>query len=322
MRHRTRRGPKIRCSGPLPALARRASIFLDGAAADIVSAPKSQLKAEFEFRDRVDGSAYPTSLSEEEQRRFQDALHGSLRNLEAWFRENGWITGPLGRPDPLGSRAPSGVFDLPDTDLRVCVSNAYSRARSLAPAALGKRGHIEFPKHRVAGREADITHELTHVLFPNGNRMLAEGLAVYLQHKLGSNPAYPNFGKDLDQSVRELLPRLGPDSLDRIDLSSFDSTSTPDALVVKVGDEWRNSDTTYPIAGSFVGFLIEEFGADRFFKLYMRTRLVVMGRNVGDPGRWTDFYDGRTLADLAARWKRRIATAPSCTGPAGRAHAS
>jgi hypothetical protein len=274
---------------------------------DLVQPKRNPLKIEFELDDQVDGMAYPTSLSADVQRQFQADFYQRFGTLEDWFRTNGWLTGPLTRPDPIGSVAPPWLFNLPDTDLRVFVSNQFTFASSLLPAATGERGRIEFPKNRVAAGMADITHELTHVLFPNGNRLLAEGLAVYLQQKIGINPAFPNFGKDLDRAVHDLLPTLGPHGLDQIDLSTFDAVSTPDDLVVKIGAAWYQDDTSYVIAGSFVQFLIEHFGGtDKFYKLYMQTRLMPMGRNAGDPGRWVNFY-GQSLDKIAAHWKQRIA---------------
>ena len=292
------------------ALPGRASTFLEAAAMDVVQTGRTPLQIEFEIQDQVDGLAYPTSLSADAQRQFQADFYQQLGTLEAWLQGNGWLTGPLTRPDPAGSAAPPRLFDLSDTDLRVCVSNRFRRARSLTPAATGRRGRIEFPKRRIAIGEADIVHELAHVFFPNGNRMLAEGLAVYLQQKLGGNPAYPNFGKDLDQSVRELLPHLGPDGLAQIDLPAFDAISTPDDLSVKIGESWHDESATYLIAGSFVKFLIESFGPDRFYQLYMQTRLLPLGRNGGEPDRWLSFY-GRPLEAIAADWKRRIADPPA-----------
>jgi type IV pilus assembly protein PilA len=41
---------------------------------------------------------------------------------------------------------------------------------------------------------------------PSSNRFLAEGLAVYLHHKLAGNGAFPNFGRPLDQT-----PAIGAD---------------------------------------------------------------------------------------------------------------
>jgi len=276
---------------------------------DLVQPKRNPLKVEFEIHDRIDGVEYPTSLSADTQRQFQADFYQRLSTLEGWLQKNGWLTGPLTRPDPIGSVAPPWLFDLPDTDFRVRVSNQFQFATSLLPAATGQRGRLDFPKHRVAAGEADITHELTHVLFPNGNRMLAEGLAVYLQQKIGVNAAFPNFGKDLDRAVHDLLPRLGAHGLDKIDLGRFDAISTPDDLTVTIGEDQYDDATTYLIAGSFVQFLIESAsfgGADKFYKLYMQTRLVPMSRNVGDPARWVSFY-GQPLDKIGAHWKQRIA---------------
>jgi hypothetical protein len=273
---------------------------------DLVPQKRNPLKVEFDIEDQINGVPYPTSLSADTQRQFQADFQQRLGSLEQWFHDNGWLTGPLKRPDPIGSVAPPWLFDLPDTDLRVFVSNQFTFASALLPAAIGQRGRLEFPRNRVATGMADMTHELTHVFFPNGNRMLAEGLAVYLQQKIGVNPAFPNFGKDLDQAVRHLLPDLGPHGLDKIDLSAFDAVPTPNDLLVQVGDTPCQDDTTYVIAGSFVQFLIEHLGgADKFYKLYMQTRLIPMGHNVGDPARWVSFY-GQPLDKIAAQWKQHI----------------
>jgi hypothetical protein len=306
-KYRTLRGTKSGSGERNRALPGRASTFLEAAAMDL-SHPKRNLpNVEFEIEDRVSGVRYPTSLSAETQRQFQAEFLERFGTLEAWFQTNGWLTGPLKRPDPIGSVAPPWLFSLPDTDLRVYVSNRFDHGSALLPAIIGQRGRIEFPESRVASGTADMTHELVHVLFPNGNRMLAEGLAVYLQQKIGVNPAFPNFGKDLDRAVHDLLPSLGPHGLDKIDLSAFDAIPTPNDLAVTIGDVPCGDDTTYVIAGSFVQFLIEHFGgADKFYKLYMQTRLVPFGWNVGDAGRWVSFY-GQSLDKIAARWKQRIA---------------
>jgi len=307
IKFRTRRGTKIGCGERIRALPGRAATFLEAAAMDLVQSKRSPLKVEFDIADKIDGVPYPTSLSADTQRQFQADFQQRLGTLEQWFQDNGWLSGPLKRPDPIGSVAPPWLFNLPDTDLRVYVSNTFTFASSLLPAAVGQRGRLEFPKDRVAAGMADMTHELTHVFFPNGNRLLAEGLAVYLQQKIGVNPAFPNFGKDLDQAVRDLLPDLGPHGLDKIDLAAFDATPTPNELIVKIGETWCQDETTYVIAGSFVKFLIEHLGGpDKFYKLYMQTRLVPMGRNVGDPGRWVSFY-GQPLDKIAAHWKQHIA---------------
>ena len=179
-----------------------------------VSPLPGDLAATFDFDGLVDGMAYP-SLSADQQASFKSDLRRELAAIATWAREVGW-------PPP------------PAIELQVLVSDEYRIPRSLIPAALGRRGRMEFPAWKVVAGEAAIAHELTHVLFPNGNRLLAEGLAVYLQAKVGGNPAFPNFGTPLHELARELthrmLPELAPGdaaSLEKLRLSDLDRIATP-----------------------------------------------------------------------------------------------
>ena len=75
-------------------------------------------------------------------------------------------------------------------------SQKHSCMSGLAiPAGWNSRSGELFPATRL------IAHELAHVLFPNGNRFLAEGLAVYLQAAIGGKPEFPNFGRSLHQQT-------------------------------------------------------------------------------------------------------------------------
>ena len=94
---------------------------------------------------------------------------------------------------------------LPPERFNVVVSDRFNISKSLVPAWSGRVGEMEFPTWRVASRKAAIAHELVHVLFPNGNRLLAEGLAVYLQARIGGNHAFPNFGRPLSDVARDRL---------------------------------------------------------------------------------------------------------------------
>ena len=96
-------------------------------------------------------------------------------------------------------------------ELRVVVSDRFRISKALVPAWNGRAGHIEFPAWRVAARKAAIMHELVHVFFPNGNRLLAEGLAILLQAEIGGNPAFPNFGRPLHGLAREVLSKMVPE---------------------------------------------------------------------------------------------------------------
>ena len=201
--------------------------------------------------------------------------------------------------------------------LRIVVSDRFEISRSLAPAWFGQAGWVEFPAWRVMNRKAAILHELVHVLFPNANRLLAEGLAVCLQDEIGGNPAFPNFGQPLHSLAGERMWGLAPgdsrsdNALVSLDLSRLDEIPTPRPLTLRVGDEFfgeepRGQALIYSLAGSFVQFLIESRGHAAFRKLYERTPLVELQHNAGAPDRWVENY-GCSLSRLEAEWKGLIA---------------
>ena len=176
---------------------------------------------------------------------------------------------------------------LPTPEFHVVVSDRYRISKSLVPAWSGRTGHMEFPTWRVIARKAAIAHELVHVFFPNGNRLLAEGLAVYLQAEIGSNPAFPNFGRPLHELVRERLRDMVPGFSTRRPRQSRTAPScrTRRDRDAKSADAQRSGTIStarsradrriiYPIAGSFVQHLIESRGLESFRALYERTPLV------------------------------------------------
>jgi hypothetical protein len=187
---------------------------------------------------------------------------------------------------------------------------------------------MEFPLWRVLARKAAIAHELVHVFYPNGNRFLAEGLAVYLQAAIGGNPAFPNFGEPLHENVRRRFQEMAPaisrgdkQSLEHIHLAELDAIATPSPLTLRVGrevygEEPRGQAFIYPIAGSFVQFLVETRGMDMFRALYRQTPLVPLAQNAGSPERWLDVYDA-ALNGLEHEWKAMIVDGfPSGEAPA------
>jgi len=220
--------------------------------------------------------------------------------LEAWSVEEDW--------PPI----------VPCTHLWMFVSGKYRISKSLVPAWSGDVGRMEFPAWRVTAGQAAILHELVHVYFPNANRLLAEGLAIYLQAKIGGNPAFPNFGGSLHAIARQVAGRLVPafargdaKRLDDIRLSDLDAIATPSPLELRVGRKLYGEDPhgqarIYPIAGSFVQFLVETYGMDRFRALYLQSPLVAGRCNAGSPERWTVAY-GLSLRRLEAAWKAFIA---------------
>jgi hypothetical protein len=257
--------------------------------------------ATFHFDGLVEGVAYP-SLSPAQQDSFKADFFREVASLKAWSRRESWLPSP-------------------PTELQIYVSDEYKIAKSLVPAALGHRGRMEFPAWKAIAGEAAIAHELVHVYFPNGNRLLAEGLAIHLQDKIGGNPTFPNFGRPLHQVARELLrvmvPEFAsgqPESLEKIRLADLDKIATPSPLRLRVGrDLYENTPVgqahIYPIAGSFAQFLIETRGTDVFRVLFERTPLIPFDRNPGSPDRWIDVY-GVSLGELELEWKSMIVSCP------------
>jgi hypothetical protein len=257
----------------------------------------------------VGGAA--SSLAAAQQHRFKADFRSEIARLSAWLNEHGW---PASSP----------------SELQVVVSDDLRMSKSLVPAWLGRQGRMEFPAWRVSAGEAAILHELVHVYCPNGNRLLAEGLAVYLHTRIGGNPAFPNFGVPLHQAAHEglseMVPGLDwddPKALEPIHVAELDTIATPDALMLGIGPE-RHGKTPheqarlYCIAGSFVAFLIEAHGMDKLRRLFMRTPLIPLKRAPGSPERWIECY-GQSLAPLEQHWKSLIlasAPRPACRGRA------
>jgi len=164
-------------------------------------------------------------------------------------------------------------------------------------------------------------------LFANGNRLLAEGLAVYLQALIGSNPAFPNFSAPLHPLARERMCEMvgthagvrlesapTPEIFADVELTELDRIATPAPLTLRVGvklygEEPHGQTCIYPLTGSFVQFLIETKGMDAFRALYLQTPLIPLQQEAGLPKRWLDIY-GASLADLERDWKALIASAP------------
>jgi hypothetical protein len=248
----------------------------------------------FHFEGKVDGLPYP-SLSPGQQDTFVAVFCQELDRLRAWCASQRW------RPDACPA-------------LQVFVSDEYRISRALIPAALGQRGRIEFPAWRFVFGEAAIAHELAHVYFPNGNRLLAEGLAIYLQATIGGNPSFPNFGRPLHEIAIDVLGRMVPEfangdskALDAVHLGLLDRIATPSGLRLRVGSQLYQIDDvgfahTYPLAGSFVAFLIEAHGPERFRDLCLRTPLKPFERNAGAPERWSEIY-GIPLDAIEREWK-------------------
>lgn len=229
---------------------------------------------------------------------FEAGFYDELESVRAWSIEAHW--------EPVAV-----------SDVQVFVSAEYKISRALVYAWRDRPGRMEFPAWRVVAGKAAIAHELAHVFFPNSNRFLAEGLAVYLQFAIGGNSAFPNFGRPLHELASHLLQDIvsqsslrGLNSLEQVRLSELDEIATPSPLKLRVGqdlygEEPRGQARIYSIAGSFTQFLIETRRVERFHMLYKQTPLLPLTQNAGMPDRWLNIY-GVSLSDLASEWKSMI----------------
>ncbi|HEY6256011.1 MAG TPA: hypothetical protein VIY51_09495 [Xanthobacteraceae bacterium] len=290
----------------------------------------AKLLAHFDFSGRLGPNNY-ASVSLAQQTKFQEDFREQLEAVVARLStykdrdSNAWLS-----PDDLLPPRPARGPYQPGADLRVFVSEAYRKSRALVPAWLGQRGWMEFPAHRVVAGEAGIAHELVHVLFPNGNRMLAEGLAIYLQNKLfPAIPVFPNFACPMEALVADFLRTRYPSSpshaLWNMDLDALEKISTPDKLRLRIGTNVMGGTAfdlasppdeekaIYAIVGALVEFLLENpIGDDllsesNFGSLYNATPLRPLERDSGIPDRWQRCYQGNgrsySFTELGLLWK-------------------
>lgn len=182
-----------------------------------------------------------------------------------------------------------------DNAIRIDIEDSRGPSMALVPGWRGQRGRMIFRTFVVRRSTSAITHEIVHLIAPNGNRFLAEGLAVYAHEHLGGQNAYPNNGRDLHRAARAFM---SPENVVRLS-----AIATPRRLMMDSLDQRE----AYLVAGSFVRFLIEEFGMDKFRELYALTPLVPGSRNAGgSPGRWPKIF-GKSIEDLALDWRGKIA---------------
>jgi hypothetical protein len=244
-------------------------------------------------------SSVPTKPTNERQA-FIDLFCAQVPKVEAWAAKHYW---------PISSGLPR---------MKILIGEHFLLERSLVPAWEGDRGRVEIPAMRaIPDRSdgliwADIAHEIFHVYFPNGNRMLAEGIAIYVQDNTMTSPAYPNFGMPVHEAVFCDLYWTQPSILPTIDLSKLDSITTPLSPMIPLPYGFSPTDqqgaeqqAAYLVSGSFVRYLIDTYTMDKFQSLYNTTPFEA-GRHVTRTrDNWTDVY-GRSLRVLEAEWKAMI----------------
>ncbi len=141
---------------------------------------------------------------------------------------------PFGQPrdacPPAAAPSPTGPID-------VVVVRGGDRCHADGDGITLMRDHLA---------RRDATHELVHYLAGSSWRPIDEGLAVYLTERLWG----PDKGIPVKVRARAFLDL----SLD-VDL---------DPLELREGMSRRD----YDVGGAFVGWLLEAYGAERFWRLY------------------------------------------------------
>jgi len=82
--------------------------------------------------------------------------------------------------------------------IHIHVDSSYQISKALVPAFQGNRGFMEMSLSLVREKRGALLHEVVHIYAPNSNVFLAEGLAVYLQHKLEETPAFQTLVRILE----------------------------------------------------------------------------------------------------------------------------
>jgi hypothetical protein len=208
-------------------------------------------------------------LSGSDQRAFVDKFRTGLTKVCTWWE--GDFAGPY----------------------RIEIEDNRGTSMALIPAWRGNRGQVIFRMRTIRQGNSPVTHEIVHAVAPNGNRFLAEGLATHAHDALGGQAAFPNFGNDLHTRARQFAADA--------DMTALERLATPSRM--QLPD--LQPQGAYLVAGSFVRFLIETHGMDKFHALYAITPLVERGRFAGLAKRWNDIY-GVTFEELVNAWRTEI----------------
>ena len=179
-------------------------------------------------------------------------------------------------------------------EIRVAVDDRYRDSQALALAWAGEPGRIETMSNSANTRVTSAISLVMQAYAPNQNRFLATGLGVFAQIKLKGNPAFPTFGNDL-----HLAAAGHQDFVKKPILRYLDDIAVPEPLVL---EGHLNAPAAATFAGSFVRFLFERFGMDKFRRLYGLTPLRPGETGgAGRPDRWQQIY-GATLDELEDDW--------------------
>jgi len=150
-----------------------------------------------------------------------------------------------------------------------------------------------------SAQRLDPFHEVCHILTGNlGDppALFSEGVAVYVSERLGA-PALKELGGGalrVNDRVREIRSQGQSMTLDRV------------IRFTEIGSEESKGSVSYAEAASFVKFLLEEFGREKFLAVYKALKnsddATVQEKNLSA---LRAIY-GMSLSDLEARWLKSL----------------
>lgn len=185
----------------------------------------------------------------------------------------GFYTQALGIPKE--DQSPISYFLYPDT----------ASLRS----ALGVNGpvHVNYSLRQIHSLKPVEEHEIIHLITdPYGQlpRTLGEGLAFYLMDRVAGDPIQPRAQTMLRAGkIPPIINVIAPLAYTKID---------PDVITVS--------------AASFVGYVVEFGGTDRFLDLHRQTALQ------SDPAAFPAVFEqvyGQSLVEADRRWRKVLSTA-------------
>jgi len=149
-----------------------------------------------------------------------------------------------------------------------------------------------------------VAHEITHVVFRNYNSSsLSEGFACYCQEKFGKSPDYPGMGVGA-HVYANLIYTMNSDGFEQL---------LPDIGlgVIREDNYGTLQSAFYAYSYSFVTYLIDAYGIEKFVQLYQST-------NLQDD--YLNIY-GKSIDDIKTAWRDTVVNYPEpITGPEYQKH--
>ncbi|AJI52986.1 hypothetical protein [Francisella philomiragia] len=114
-------------------------------------------------------------------------------------------------------------------------------------------------------------HETVHIIAWHWRSVwIKEGLAVYLNQKLGGEPTFPNFGKNLNFLAKKYIENISSNgNLSNILADKYEVGEN--GLVFFKGpkeEKIHKKKFFYILSGSFTEYLFTQLGANKFMQIY------------------------------------------------------